>query len=389
MSAKILFLVETDSMTGSGKCALELIQQYHTSKICNLIVLSQYANDINAYCNKNSIENYAIHFPLTHCKGGKKIGRLIAITARPFLNVLSYLKLKRKIDFSSISIIHSNTSAIDFGAYLHKKTGIPHIWHFREFSAFNGVFNMIVKDYANYVNRFSTKIITVSKCLATFLINQGITPDKVIPIYDGIPQILFAHQIFSEDRIMRIVCIGHIYKEKGQDSIVQAISILPNEIKKNIVCDIYGPWDSEFKKELNSLITNLNVQDNIHFKGPIQNVPEVLRNYHIGIQPSHAEGFSRVTVEYMQSQLCVIAAKEGAIPELVQDGINGLLYTDYDYQELANLIEKCFYNRNLIKKLGIRARIDALKKFCIENNFTKIIDVYEEICSSKNTVSTK
>lgn len=387
---KILFLIETDSMTGSGKCALELIQQYHTSKICNLIVLSQHSNDINAYCNKNSIENYAIHFPLTRCKGGKKLGRLIAITARPFLNVFSYLRLKRKIDFSSIDIIHSNTSAIDFGAYLYKKTGIPHIWHFREFSAFNGSFNMIVGNYISYVNLFSTKIITVSKDLANFLISKGIPAQKVTPVYDGIPQInKISAQTEDFNDNLKIVCVGHIYKQKGQDSIIKALCLLPNEIKTKIRCDFIGPWEKNFKKDLESLIISLGLNDIVTFLGPATNVPDVLTNYHIGIQPSHAEGLSRVAVEYMQAGLCIIATKEAASPELVQDGINGLFYTDYDYRELANLIERCFYNRNLIKQLGHQARIDAIKNFCIENNFTKIIDVYEEICSSKNTVSTK
>ena len=89
----------------------------------------------------------------------------------------------------------------------------------------------------------------------------------------------------------------------------------------------------------------------------------------------------------MQAQLCTIAAKEGAIPELIENGINGLFFTDYHYEELAKLIETCFYNRKLIMQLSKQARIDAVNKFCIEKNFINIINVYEKIYSPKNNTS--
>ena len=379
MANKILFLIETDSMTGSGRCALELLTQYKKNKFNNIIIVTQHSNDINVFCKENAIENYSVHFPLTHSKGGNVIGHFIAIFARPFLNFFSLRYLKKHIDFSSITAIHSNTSAIDFGAYLYKKTSIPHIWHFREFSAFNGAFNMIVSNYSDYVNQYSTKIITVSKALGNFLIRNGIPAKKIIPIYDGIlktDESLI--QTKFDEKILKLVCVGHIYKQKGQDSIIKALRLLPEEIKNNICCDIYGPWDSTYKKELDSLITKYKLSNIISFKGPVTNAPQILKSYHIGIQPSHAEGFSRVTVEYMQAQLCTIAAKEGAIPELLQNNISGLFYTDYQYDELAQLIKECFYNRNLIKKIGQQARSIAINKFCIENNFSNIIDAYEQ-----------
>lgn len=379
MDPKVLFLIETNSMTGSGKCALELIEQYKKNKFNDIIVVTQYKSDINTFCSENAIENYSVHFPLTHSKGGNVIGHFIAIIARPFLNFFSLRYLKKRIDFSSINVIHSNTSAIDFGAYLYKKTRIPHIWHFREFSAFNGAFNMIVGNYANYVNHHSTKIITVSKALANFLAEEGISKKKIIPVYDGILKTSEAQiQTKFDDKTLKLVCVGHIYKQKGQDSIIKALNLLPKEIKNNISCDIYGPWDPTYKKELDLLIEKYMLGNIISFKGPVTSTTQILKHYHVGIQPSHAEGFSRVTVEYMQAQLCTIAAKEGAIPELLQDNISGLFYTDYQYDELAQLIKESFYNRNLIKKIGQQARSIAINKFCIENNFSNIIDAYEQ-----------
>lgn len=384
---KILFLVETDSMTGSGKCALELIQQFHHNNIHDIIVVTQHKNDINAYCNQNSIENYNIHFPLVHSKGENFIAKAIAIAARPVLNFMALRELKKKVDFSSIAIVHSNTSALDFGAYLNKKIGIPHIWHFREFSAFNGAFNMIVPDFIHYADKFSTKIITVSKILSDFLCELGISPNKIEAIYDGIPLYQTTERKIVQQKNLKIVCVGHIYKQKGQDAIIKAISLLSNNIKDKIHCDFYGPWEKRYKNEIDRLIQEKGLQKNITFLGPATNIPAILNKYDIGIQPSHAEGFSRVTVEYMQSKLCVIAAREGAIPELIENQANGLLYTDYHYDELAQLIEKCFHNRELITQLGYQAHIDAINKFCIEKNFINIFNVYEKIHPSKNSSS--
>ena len=162
---KILYIIEADLTTGSGKCALELIQLLANKSDFKPVVITQYKNSLNTACDKLSIENYHTHYARTCSLGMGRLGWLIAFFCRPFLNFFSYKRLKKQLDFKSISIIHSNSSSIDFGAYLHRKLQIPHIWHIREFLVFNHIWPAIVSKLPNYIVENSSCVITVSKQL--------------------------------------------------------------------------------------------------------------------------------------------------------------------------------------------------------------------------------
>ena len=83
---------------------------------------------------------------------------------------------------------------------------------------------------------------------------------------------------------------------------------------------------------------------------------------------SRAEGFGRVTVEYMHAGLGVIASKAGANEEIIENNVTGLLYTKGSAQELANKMREYFENRNVLSRCAKKGREHA------ENNFTKSIN---------------
>ena len=89
----------------------------------------------------------------------------------------------------------------------------------------------------------------------------------------------------------------------------------------------------------------------INFLGSINDVHERLGNYQIGLMCSRAEGFGRVTAEYMHAQLGVIASDSGANPELIQDGVNGLLFKSGDAKSLSECILRLYNNREFLIEL--------------------------------------
>lgn len=381
MKNKILFIVEADLKSGSGKCAWELIKLTKQRTEFIPSVITQHHNDLNDACSALCIENYSTHYARTCSLGMGWLGWVIAFCCRPFLNYLSFIKLKKRIDFNSICIIHSNSSSIDFGAYLHKKLHIPHIWHIREFFVYPQ-WKPLVPNFHTYIAKNATIVITVSNLLKKHLLSKK-DFNNIQAIYDGVPTPKEQADLKKNlnTNILRIVCVGNLAPIKGQDFLLESLALLQPEILNKISIDFFGDFvgKDDYKKRLDSIIKKHSLEKNIRFLGFCDNIQTKLVDYDVGIQPSHSEGFSRVTVEYMLAGLCVIGNGNTAIQELVDHEKTGFLYNDLDSQKLAHYIAFCYRNRDTIKEMGNYGRKKAIENYCIEKNFDKLMNVYNHI----------
>ena len=76
----------------------------------------------------------------------------------------------------------------------------------------------------------------------------------------------------------------------------------------------------------------------------------------------------------------VIAAKRGILPELIEDGIDGLVVEDTP-ENIAEAIMLLVDNPELCQKMGKNARIKALALFDLEKQAKKVEKIYEEVLS--------
>ena len=83
-----------------------------------------------------------------------------------------------------------------------------------------------------------------------------------------------------------------------------------------------------------------------------------------------------MNLEALASGLPVVASNIGGIPEFIEDEGNGLLFAPGDHHALATQIERLLYDPELSKRLGQRARSDAMDKFSIERRIPEYVDVY-------------
>ena len=379
---KILYLIGFDLRGGSTICALELIKNLQQTDF-NPTVVTLYKNDFNVFCTKNNIENYSCHYGRICSMSKGFFGRSIAFFMRPILNYVAFKHLKQKINFSEICFVHSNDTCIDFGAYLHKKTGIPHFWHIRDFFLFDKKWPPLVKDLPSYMSKNSTKIITVSKALEKYLINNGCPQNKVQTIYDGIavPFEVPKHSYSkAKKEILNVVCVGQICQLKGQMTLVDAVSKMTDDERLHFKFVFFGEINHDIKEDLAKKINESKLQQCIEFKGYSKDILSDLTDYDIGVQPSHSEGFSRVTAEYMATGLCVVAAEEGAIPELIQHNKNGLLYEDFNSDDLKEKLLYCYNNQEKMRSFGKTAQTKFFTYYEQSVNFKNIIELYSN-CS--------
>jgi N-acetyl-alpha-D-glucosaminyl L-malate synthase BshA len=120
------------------------------------------------------------------------------------------------------------------------------------------------------------------------------------------------------------------------------------------------------------LALQLKVQDRIHFVGKQDNVNELLPLADLMVMPSEMESFGLAALEAMACGVPSIATRVGGVPELIEDGRNGLLVGDVD--SMAKAAISLLSDDSRLTQLSKAARKTAQDHFCA----SRIIPLYEQ-----------
>ena len=172
-----------------------------------------------------------------------------------------------------------------------------------------------------------------------------------------------------------IVSAGRLSPEKGHRYFIEAISKIKKDFKDTyfVLCG-----DGMCKKELIALATQLNVIDICRFPGFRLDAQDIFKLMEFMVLPSLTEGLPNVVLEAFANAKSVVATSVGGVPELVKDGVNGLLIDACDVEMLSGAIKK-LSNDNLSKEFG-KFGLELVKKdFSFEKQTEKLNNIYTTI----------
>ncbi|MDQ0509545.1 glycosyltransferase family 4 protein [Ancylobacter amanitiformis] len=177
---------------------------------------------------------------------------------------------------------------------------------------------------------------------------------------------------------------GRVRHQKGQDLFVEAMAdLLPRHPDWTaVVIGLSTPTEQPFLAGLKARIAHAGLSERILILGeqPIAKMPEWFRCLSIGVIPARWEGFGLVPIEAMASGTPVVAARSGAAPDLVKDGVTGHLVPVDDQAALTHAIDRLMgLDEEAREAVGRTARAHVLAEFSIEREAEKINAVYEEI----------
>ena len=360
---------------GSAKSLLAQIKYFFENKVVEPIVVTWTENSLTTYLQKVGIRCYALKYDFTSVWTRNKFLHLIKKPYyRLFYNYFAYRTLKKQIDFSKISLIVSNSSIIDLGAYLHRKLQIPHVWYLREFGDLD--FNILpyIKNLPSYIEKNSNGIIAVSEAVATHWKKRGIKR-KINVVYDGVVDKINFRTIENNNSIIRICMCGRLSPAKGQILALKALQLLPQNILEYVHIDFFGEGESE--KILRNLVKQECLEKFVSFKGFSRHLDDELDNYDVGLTLSMAEAFGRTTVEYMSHALFVIGTNTGGTPELLQNGMYGTLVDPNNPEQVAKAIVDYFTNTNECLAKAMLAQKYAFEKFAVNKCAEEVLSYYK------------
>jgi len=371
---RILFIAHEDSLNGASKSMLNIIDCLLEKKHEIYIVSSYNSGDFYNESKKRHVKILIMPF----VRWSNVLPDGLALTKLKVKWVIKYkivniksakaiakIALKNKID-----IIHSNTSVINIGALISKYSGIPHVWHLREFGDLD--FNMHFYEPLWYVSKFMNKYTDRFICISKAIMEHYpyLESNKKTLVYNGISNDAIIEENAKMPHLgVHILIAGRISETKGQHEAVAACELLLRRGFNDFELFMAGNGDISFN------IGNC-LKEKIHILGQVDNMREVRKHIDIELVCSKAEAFGRVTAEAMLAGIPVIGSNTGGTPELINDGVDGFLYNRGDIEMLANKIEMLIKDKELIKQMGIAAQKKAKKMFTIQRCVEEIEAVY-------------
>ncbi len=187
----------------------------------------------------------------------------------------------------------------------------------------------------------------------------------------------FVKRMRAEGEI-RLLFAGRIVEVKGVHVAVKAVRHLLDHLPTGkFKLDIIGNGNEEYVKELERLIRSLDLGDRVRFGGPSSHhdLMNMYKNYDVFLFPSvWEEPLGMTIIEAMAKGVPVVASRVGGVPEIIDDGRNGLLVAPGDPEEIANAVKRLLDDPNLyisIRAGGIRTVLERFSYDAIAGNTEK------------------
>jgi glycosyltransferase involved in cell wall biosynthesis len=111
-----------------------------------------------------------------------------------------------------------------------------------------------------------------------------------------------------------------------------------------------------------------------------------MRSIDVFVMPSESEGFPNALLEAMACQCCVIASRVGGIPEMVSDGLSGLLFSAGNAEELTARLVSVVDDDVLRQKLSSAAARTAREKFSMELAARRTEALYTDLLNRRGVL---
>ena len=292
-------------------------------------------------------------------------------------------RLVRLVRVHAIDLLHANGPQTNVPAGLAGRiAGVPVIWHAR---------NLIAGDMWD-VDRTLAPLATRIVCNADairrrFAGSRGWDRSVTIvnavdtrEFHPGVARAPFRRELGVPDGAPLFGIVGRIGLGKGHEHFVEAaLRLLRGGLDAYfvVVGDTLFVEDAWRADTLHRLVKDAGREDRVRFVGHRRDVPAVMRGLDVLVLASDAEPCGRVLFEAMASGTAIVATASGGTPEIVRDGVEGLLVPPRDPAALARAMSGLAADVSLRARLGAAGVARVSAEFTLERHVERMLAVYD------------
>jgi len=303
--------------------------------------------------------------------------RSVKFLSRAIIVILQSAQVARKIEELGIQHIHAHSATHPtLMAYMiWRLTGLPY-----SFTAHSSDIYFNQTMLSEKIHR-ACFVVTISNYNVDFLkgVSPGTSTGKIRVIHCGIDPAKFkAEPAKHMGNLLKIICVGRLEKIKGHQYLIEACAQLKAQ---NISFHCYLVGDGELQSKIQQEIDHLDLGQNVELLGfqTHDKVAGLLNQADVLVLPSLSEGIPVAVMEGMASGLPIVATAVTGVPELVEDGITGLLVPSKNSVALTEAIQKLFHSPDMRQQMGMAGRKKVLDQFNLQNS---ALELYNTLISS-------
>ena len=241
--------------------------------------------------------------------------------------------------------------------------------------------------------RFAHRIVVNAEAVRRRLIDEGYDRDRITVIPNGIATESFrlegnggglrAELGFGPGTPL-VAVLSRLSELKGIEYFLEAaakVAVRFDEARFLVVGDgapgAEGP--GAYRTSLEERAAALGLEGRVVFTGYRADVPEVLSQVTVSVLPSLTEGLSNVVLESMAAGAAVVATAVGGTPELVANGVTGLLVAPRDVEGLAEAMCRLLGDPALAARLGVEGRQRVNRDFSLPASVRRTGELYENL----------
>jgi len=236
--------------------------------------------------------------------------------------------------------------------------------------------------------RAAHHVLVNAEAVRAVLISQGYDASRISVIRNGIDVSRFqadgessgARVALGFPPTARVVAVfARLNRLKGIEYFLEAAAILRDRHDDARFLIVGDSISEAYRAELEQRARDLGLAERIVFAGFRSDIPELLREVSVSVLPSLAEGLSNVVLEAMAAGVAVVATAVGGTPEMIDDGVQGLLVPPRDAPALARAIGSLLADPARRQSMGEAGRKRAKERFSLEAAVLETEKLYERL----------
>jgi len=319
-----------------------------------------------------------------------------------FRKVFRYIgliwKVKKQLIFSRPDLCYLAITAKGIGFYkdafivlLVRLFGIKPVYHFHN----KGIATQKINFLKNLLYRIvfrNADVILISERLY-YDFRKYVPENRVHYCTNGIPyqedkrhasagSAVQAKDKSSNARV-EILFLSHLIVSKGVFVLIDACNLL-KEKNNNFHCTIAGGDAELTRQEVEETVAEKGLTSYITVTGPLygEEKAQIISSADIFVHPSYSDCLPLVLLEAMQHSLPVISTFEGAIPDVIEDGVTGFIVPQKDPAALAEKLEILIKNPDMRTRMGKEGREKYEREFTLDKFENRMVEILTVISRS-------
>lgn len=291
-------------------------------------------------------------------------------------------RLRRLMTREAFDLVHSHTSHAHTLTGLAAPQGLPRIVHRRvDFSIYRHSFLGLNRwKYIHLADRF----VTTSGFIKQVMVRDGI-PARGIEVvhsatdprrFEAVDPAGLREELGIPPDAPMVLNVGHLTDHKGQRYLVEAVPRLLQQVPRAYVVIVGG---GELEADLKARAQATGRAGRVLFAGFRWDIPRFLAAADVFCLSSHMEGIGGSILEAMAAGRPAVATRAGGIPEVVEDGRNGLLCPVRDPAALADACARLLLEPGLAKRLAEEGRRTVREGYTPERLAEQTLAVYRKV----------